>query len=223
MKEAREFSAECIGTFAVTFISGAALMQSRNADAGAGLVDVALAHGLVLFLMTSAFLRLGANFNPAVTLGLLVTGRITPQQAGTFIAGQFSGALVAAFTLKATFPSPLWEAARGTRQLVSLDATTAQAFALEAIATAFVMFAYMGTVNDAKGPKIGGLAVGMAAAVGFTAIGPLTGASMNPARTIGPMIVSRAFEGLALYLAAPIVGAVVVAVVYRSLFLDGDD
>ncbi len=222
MKDAREFSTEFIGVFALTFISGAALMQARNADSGAGLLDVALAHGLVLALMTSLFYRVGANFNPAVSLGLLITGRITPQQAGLFIAGQCGGALTAAFTLKAAFPSALWEATRGTRQLVSLDVTTAQAFTLEAIATALIMFAYMGTVSDAKGPKIGGAAVGMAAAASFIAIGPLTGAGMNPARSIGPMIVSRAFEGLALYLTAPIVGAIVAAVVYRFLMLNDD-
>ncbi len=215
MKIAREFSAEFLGTFALTFISGAALMQTRNADAGAGLVDVALAHGLVLFLMTSAFLRFGANFNPAVSLGLLVTGRITPQQAGTFIAGQFAGAIVAAFTLKGIFPSALWEASRGTRQLVSLDVTTT-------IATAFVMLAFMGTVTDTRGPKVGGLAVGMAATAGFIAIAPLTGGSMNPARTIGPMLATGAYEGLALYLAAPIVGAIVAAVAYRYLMLDAE-
>ena len=222
MKPAREFSAEFLGTFALTFVSGAALMQARNADAGAGLIDVALAHGLIVFLMTSAFLRLGANFNPAISLGLLVTGRITPQQAGTFISGQLAGALVAAFVLQSVFPSALWEAARGTRQLVSLDVTTAQAFSLEALATAFMMFAYMGTISDAKGPKLGGLAVGMAATAGFIAIGPLTGGSMNPARTLGPMIATRAFEGLALYLTAPIVGAIVAAVAYRYLILDSD-
>ena len=222
MKTAREFSAEFLGTFAITFISGAALMQTRNADAGAGLIDVALAHGLVLFLMTSAFIRVGANFNPAVSLGLLVTGRITPQQAGTFIAGQFAGAIVAAFTLKGLFPSALWEASRGTRQLVSLDVTTTQAFAMEALATAFVMLAFMGTVTDAKGPKLGGLAVGMAATAGFVAIAPLTGGSMNPARTIGPMLATGAYEGLALYFAAPIVGAIVAAVAYRYLLLDAE-
>jgi len=222
MKPAREFSAEFLGTFALTFISGAALMQTRNADAGAGLLEVALAHGLILFLMTSAFQRIGANFNPAISLGLLVTGRVTPQQAGTFIVGQLAGALAATFALKASFPSALWDAARGTRQLVSLDVTTAQAFSLEAMATAIVMFAYMGTISDTRGPKIGGLAVGMAAAVGFIAIGPLTGASMNPARTIGPMLATRAFEGLALYIAAPIVGAIVAAVAYRYLILDSE-
>lgn len=222
MKSAREFVAEFVGAFALTFISGAVLMQAKNVDAAAGLLEVALAHGLVLFLMISAFMRVSGNFNPAVSIGLLVSGRITPTQAGTFIVGQFSGAIIAALTLKGLFPAALWEAARGTRQLVSLDVSTAQAFALEAIATAFVMLAYMGTVVDDRGPKLGGLATGIAATVGILAIGPLTGGSMNPARTIGPMVATGAYEGLALYLAAPIVGAVCAALLYRHLMLDAE-
>lgn len=222
MKSAREFVAEFLGTFALTFISGAVIMQAKNVDAAAGLLEVALANGLVLFLMISAFMRVSGNFNPAVSLGLLVSGRITPTQAGTFILGQFSGAIIAALTLKGLFPAALWEAARGTRQLVSLDVSTGQAFALEAIATAFMMTAYMGTVIDTKGPKLGGLATGIAATVGILAIGPLTGGSMNPARTIGPMVATGAYEGLALYLAAPIVGAVSAALLYRHLMLDAE-
>jgi MIP family channel proteins len=222
MKPAREFVAEFLGTFALTFIGGAAIMQTRNADAGAGLIEVALAHGLVLFLMVSALMKVSGNLNPAVSLGLLVTGRISPAQAGTFIVGQFTGAIAGAFSLKALFPAALWEAARGTRQMVSLDVTTGQAFALEAIATGILMTAYMGTVVDSKGPKLGGLAAGMAVTVGMLGIGPLTGGSMNPARTIGPMLATGVFEGLALYLAAPIVGAVVAAVVYRTLMLDAE-
>jgi len=222
MKPTREFVAELLGTFALTFVGGAAIMQTKNVDAGAGLLDVALAHGLVLFLMVSAFMKISGNFNPAVSLGLLVTGRITPVQAGTFIAGQLVGAVAAALSLKALFPSSLWEAARGTRQMVSLDVTTAQAFALEAIATGVLMTAVMGTAVDPKGPKIGGLAVGMAVTVGILAIGPLTGGSMNPARTIGPMFATGAYEGLALYIAAPIVGAVSAAVLYRYLMLDAE-
>jgi MIP family channel proteins len=222
MKSAREFVAEFLGTFALTFIGGAAIMQTRNADAGAGLIEVALAHGLVLFLMVSALMKISGNFNPAVSLGLLVTGRITPAQAGTFIVGQFAGAIAAAFSLKALFPAALWEAARGTRQMVSLDVTTGQAFALEAIATGILMTAVMGTAADSKGPKIGGLAVGMSFTAGMLAIGPLTGGSMNPARTIGPMLATGVYEGLALYLAAPIVGAVVAAIIYRTLMLDAE-
>jgi MIP family channel proteins len=222
MKPAREFVAEFLGTFALTFIGGAAIMQTRNADAGAGLVEVALAHGLVLFVMVSALMKISGNFNPAVSLGLLVSGRISPVQAGTFILGQFTGAITAAFSLKALFPAALWEASRGTRQMVSLDVTTGQAFALEAIATAILMTAVMGTAVDSKGPKIGGLAVGFAFTVGILGIGPLTGGSMNPARTIGPMVATGVFEGLALYLAAPIVGAVAAAMIYRTLMLDAD-
>ncbi|MCC7055387.1 MAG: aquaporin [Gemmatimonadaceae bacterium] len=220
MKPAREFVAEFLGTFALTFIGGAAIMQTRNVDAGAGLVEVALAHGLVLFVMVSALMKISGNFNPAVSIGLLVTGRITPMEAGTFIAGQFTGAIVAALSLKGLFPAALWESSRGTRQMVSLDVTTGQAFALEAIATGFLMTAVMGTAVDGKGPKIGGLAVGLTLTACILGIGPLTGGSLNPARTIGPMVATGVFEGLALYLAAPIVGAVVAALLYRHLMLD---
>lgn len=222
MKPAREFVAELLGTFALTFVGGAAIMQTRNVDTGAGLVEVALAHGLILFLMISATMKISGNLNPAVSIGLLVTGRITPVQAATFIAGQLTGAIAAALSLKALFPAALWESARGTRQMVSLDVTTGQAFALEAIATAFLMTAVMGTAVDPKGPKVGGLAIGMAVTAGILGIGPLTGGSMNPARTIGPMVATGAYEGLALYLAAPIVGAVVAALIYRHLLLDAD-
>lgn len=222
MKPAREFVAEFLGTFVLTFIGGAAIMQTRNADAGAGLVEVALAHGLALFVMVSALMKISCSFNPAVSLGLLVTGRISPTQAGTFIAGQFSGAIAAALSLKAIFPAALWESSRGTRQMVSLDITTGQAFALEAIATGILMTAMMGTAVDGKGPKIGGLAIGLSVTLGILAIGPLTGGSMNPARTIGPMVATGVYEGLALYVAAPIVGAVVAALIYRHLMLDAE-
>ncbi|MBC7842548.1 MAG: aquaporin [Gemmatimonadaceae bacterium] len=222
MKPAREFVAELLGTFALTFVGGAAIMQTRNVDAGAGLVEVALAHGLVYAAMVSALMKVSGNFNPAVSIGLLVTGRISPMQAVTFIGGQVAGAVLAALSLKSLFPAALWEATRGTRQMVSLDVSTGQAFALEAIATAFLMTAVMGTLNDTRGPKIGGLAVGLVVTVNMLAIGPLTGASMNPARTIGPMIITGVYEGLALYLTAPIVGAVVGALIYRHLMLDAE-
>ncbi len=223
MKPARDLLSEFLGTFALTFFGGAVIMQTRNADVGAGLLEVALAHGLVLGLMVTAFMRIGGNFNPAVSLGLLATGRIKPAQAASFIAGQFTGATAAALSLKMLFPAALFEAARGTRQMVSLDVTTTQAFALEAIATAVLMFAVMGTTGDKdRGPRVGGFFVGLAVTIGILAIGPLTGGSMNPARTFGPMLVTGAFEGIAMYLAAPIVGAVSAALLYRWLSPDGD-
>jgi len=213
----REFAAELLGTFALTLVGGAAIMQTRNVDATAGLLEVALAHGLVLCVMVSALRRISAHFNPAVTIALLVTGDVTPAQAVKCIGGQFTGALMAALTLEALFPAPLWEASRGTRQLISLDVSTAQAFAIEAIATGILMTAVMGTLIDPKAPKGGGIVVGLAYGAGMLAFAPLTGASMNPARTLGPMLVTGAYEGLALYLTAPVVGAVIAALIYRYL------
>ena len=220
MKPGREFVSEFVGTFALTFIGGAAIMQTRNADAGAGLMEVALAHGLIYFVMVSVFLKTAGHFNPAISLGQLVTGRISLAQSAIYITGQFAGAVIAALLLQALFPVALWEAARGTRPMVSLDVSTGRAFALEAIATFFLMLAVMGTAVDKHGPRIGGLAIGMTLTAGMLAIGPLTGGSMNPARSIGPMIATGAYEGVALYLAAPIVGAVIAAVLYRYLLLD---
>jgi MIP family channel proteins len=220
MKPAREFVAEFIGTFALTFVGGAAILHTKNVDAAFGVLEVALAHGLVLALMVSALMKISGNFNPAVSVGLLVTRKISAVQAATFIAGQLAGAIVAALLLKGLFPPSMWEAARGTRQIVSLDVTTTQAFALEAIATFFLMIAVMGTAVDSKGPKIGGLAIGLTVAVDILAIGPLTGASMNPARSLGPMVATGVFEAVALYVVAPVVGAVLAAVLYNALMLD---
>ncbi len=217
LADAREFTAELIGTFALTLVGGAAIMQTRNVDAAAGLLEVALAHGLVLAAMVSALMSVSAHFNPAVTIALLVTGHTTGAQAVKCIGGQFAGALVAALSLKALFPAPLWEASRGARQLISLDVSTGQAFAIEAIATGLVMTAVMGTIVRHDGRRIGGLGVGITYAACMLAFAPLTGGSMNPARTLGPMLVSGAYEGLALYLTAPVVGAVIAALAYQHL------
>jgi aquaporin TIP len=218
MKSAREFVAEFLGTFALVFIGGAAIMQTKNVDAAATLLDVATAHGLTLAVMVSAFIAISGNFNPAVSLGLLAAGRVSAVQAITFIVGQVAGATAAALTLKATFPSALWDAARGTRQLVSLDVSTGQAFALEAIATAIWMLVMMRATAEDKASRLTGIAVGLTLMAATLALGPLTGASLNPARTLGPMLITGEYEGLALYLTAPVVGAISAALVGRFLF-----
>jgi glycerol uptake facilitator-like aquaporin len=220
MKTAREFVAEFLGIFALTFVGGAAIMQTKNVDAGAGLLDVAFAHGLILCVMIASLSRISSTFNPAISLGLLAGGRISLLQTATHLIAQIAGATAAALSLKATFPSALWDAARGTRQLVSLDASTGQAFALEAIATSAWMLAVLGTTRGGKPTQLSGVAVGLTLTSAIVAIGPLTGGSFNPARTLGPMLVTGAYEGLALYLTAPVVGAVSAALLHRYLFAD---
>ena len=102
---------------------------------------------------------------------------------------------------------------------MSLDITTGQAFALEAIATFFLVFVYFGTAVDPEAPRVGGLAIGLAATAAALAIGPLTGASLNPARSFGPAVAAGIWQGQAIYWAGPIVGGLVAAVLYDQLFL----
>lgn len=215
----RHFTAEFIGIFALVFVGGGAIMMTRAAGDGPGLLQVAIAHGLILAIMVTATMRISGHFNPAVTLGFLVTRRIEPMMAGVYILAQLLGAMLAAYALGATFPDLLFTATRAGGQSISLDISGGQALALEAIATFFLMVAVFGTAVDPRAPKVGGFAIGLTVTANILMIGPLTGASMNPARSFGPAVASGIFEGQWVYWAGPILGAVAGAVLYDQLFL----
>jgi MIP family channel proteins len=218
----RNFIAEFIGTFALVFVGGGAIMMVQQTGNGAGLLQVALAHGLILAIMVSAFMNVsGAQFNPAVTIGLLIARRLTPTVAGVHIVAQLVGAVAAAFALKMTMPSALFDAAQGGGQSIALDVTAMQAIVLEALATFFLMAVIYGTAVADSAPKIGGLAIGLTIAADILAIGPLTGASMNPARSFGPAIASGVFAGQFIYWIGPIIGAVAAALVWEFGILNG--
>jgi len=214
----RHFASEFIGTFALVFVGSGAIMTARMSGSQAGLVEVALAHGIILAVMVSALMRISGHFNPAVTLGFLVTRRIEAMMAALYIVAQVLGAIAAAYALKASYPDSVFVATRGGGQSVALDITGGQAFILETIATFFLVFVIFGTAVDFKGPKIGGLAIGLTIAADILAIGPLTGASMNPARSFGPAVASGVYEAQLLYWAAPIVGGLIAALLYEYLF-----
>lgn len=220
MRDALRHSvAEFVGIFALVFVGSGALIMSKQPGSGLGLLEVALAHGVILAVMVSATMRISGHLNPAVTLGFLATRRIEPMMAGVFIVSQLLGALAAAYALKALLPSDLFIAARGGGQAISLDVTAGQAFALEAIATFFLVFVVFGTAVDPHAPKVGGFAIGLTVAVDILLIGPLTGASMNPARSFGPAVVGGIFEGQIIYWLAPITGSIAAALLYDRLFL----
>jgi MIP family channel proteins len=215
----RHFAAEFIGTFALVFVGSGAIMTVRVSQSSAGLVEVALAHGLILAVMVSALMRISGHFNPAVTLGMLATRRIEPMMAALYIVAQLLGAIAAGYALKASFPESVFAATRGGGQAIALDITGPQAFLLEAIATFFLAFVVFGTAVDLRGPKIGGLAIGFVVAADILAIGPLTGGSMNPARSFGPAVASGVYEAQLLYWFAPITGALVASLLYEFLFM----
>jgi MIP family channel proteins len=215
----RHFVAEFVGTFALVFVGSAAIIHSRVTGSPTGLIEVAFAHGLILAVMVSALMRVSGHFNPAVTVAMLATRRIEPMMAALYVIAQLLGAIVAGYALKFAFSEATFNATRGGGLTIALDVTGGQAFLVEAIATFFLVFVVFGTAVDLRGPKIGGLAVGFVVAADIFAIGPMTGASMNPARSFGPAVASGIYEAQLLYFTAPIVGALVAGLVYEFLFM----
>jgi aquaporin Z len=169
--------------------------------------------------MVTATMRVSGHLNPAVTLGFVVTRRIEPVMAFVYIIAQVLAAVIAAYALRGLFPATVVASSRLGGQSISLDVSTMQAIVLEFIATFFLVFVVFGTAVDPKAPKVGGFAIGLTVAADILAIGPLTGASMNPARSFGPAVASGIFEGQAVYWIGPILGGIAAALVYETLFI----
>ncbi len=226
--------AEFIGTFALMFVGGAAIIQTG----GENLLVIALAHGLILAVMVCAAMQIsGGQFNPAVSIALAAIGKQPVGKAALFILAQIAGAVVAAMLLVQFFDSDAVNS-------VKLGATLGQyttgeapklsaAFGLEVICTFFLMFTIMGVAVDKRGSEkngaVAGIAIGLCIVADILAIGPLTGASMNPARTLGPVIAGTfaGIEGVAqslwLYMVAPLVGALACALLWKTVIEEKDD
>jgi aquaporin TIP len=218
----RPIVAEFVGTFALVFVGGATIMNGYIAKSSVPLIDIALAYGLIMALLVTATLRFSGHLNPAVTVGVAVAGRLSPSVAVVYVASQCAGGVFAALALKALFPAAAAQAARLGGQWVAPDVTTGAAVALEAVATFLLVFVFFGTVVDPRGPRVGGFAVGLTVTADILAIGPLTGASMNPARSFGPALVSGNFEGHMIYWIGPILGGIVAGLLYEWTLLRGE-
>lgn len=217
----RHFAAELIGTFALVFVGGAAIIGTAISGSQAGLLEIAFAHGLILAVMVTSLMRISGHFNPAVTIGFLAVRRIEPMMAGVYLVAQLLGAMLAAYALKAVFPEPVFTAARGGGQFISLDITGTQAFIAEMIVTFLLVLVVFGTAVDPKAPRVGGLAIGFTVTAGILSVGPLTGGSFNPARSFGPAVASGVYEGQLIYWTAPILGGIIAALLYEYLFMRG--
>ena len=215
----RHFTAEFIGVFALVFVGGGAIITSPMLAVQAAVVNIAFAHGLILAIMVTATMRISGHLNPAVTAGFLVTRRIEPMMAVVYWIAQFLGAVVAAYALKALYPANIVAMTRLGGQSISADINLVQAIGLEAIATFFLVFVVFGTAVDPRAPKVGGFAIGLTVTAGILAIGPLTGGSMNPARSFGPAIVTHIFEGQTAYFVGPLIGGIFAALLYEKLFM----
>lgn len=242
MSTTRVMLAELIGTFFLCFAGIAAILSTGDPIAsGAGLVGVALAHGLALSVAVNAFGGVsGAHFNPAVTIGMLAVGRIRPDRAVQYILAQLAGATLAAWACQCFFPAGVVNGAMLGIPLpdpmigeTGAWVTVPVLLGVEFVLTFMLMTAIFGTAVDARGQavKIGGFGIGLTVTFDILACGKVTGASMNPARSFGPALIHRltggdagagAFELHWCYWAAPIAGAIVAAVIYEKLILGND-
>jgi len=225
----KQLLAEAIGTFFLCFAGIAAIVAtSEPINSGVGLVGIALAHGLALSVAVSIFAGIsGAHFNPAVTVGFLSTGRITPQLAILYIIFQLVGATLAACACAMIYPSGAVDAAMLGIPLPPKDSwvTTQILLLTEFLLTFLLMTAIYGTAVDPRGApmKLGGFGIGLTVAFDILAAGKVTGASMNPARSFGPAFVHNYFAQHWCYWVAPIAGAVGAALVYEYLLLEAPE
>lgn len=208
--------AEFVGAFTLIFVGVSAVLLSGQA----GLVGVALAHGLAIAVMVSAVGHIsGGHFNPAVTIAFLATRRIAPTLAGVYILAQLAGGALGALAVRGIFPGEANED-NGVPRLNDL-VTGGSGLAVEAILTSFLLWVVFATAVDPRGTfkSIAGLAIGFTITLGVLAGGPLTGAAMNPARAFGPQLVQGEWADAWVYYAGPILGALVAALAYEWLYL----
>jgi aquaporin Z len=214
----RKAVAEFVGTFTLVF---AVSMSIAVGGQVAGIFGAAVAQGLALGVIISALGHIsGAHFNPAVTLGALVTRKIEPALAVVYWLAQFAAAVAAALVVKALLPTGL-DKALGAPSL-GLGVTAWQGVLIEAVLTFFLVWVVFATAVDPRGTfsAIAGLGIGLIVTVDILLGGPLTGAAMNPARAFGPELVQGgAWSDAWIYYVGPFAGGVVAAVLYTFLYL----
>lgn len=204
--------AEFVGTFALIFIGAGALAIGQ-----ANLVGVALAHGLVIVTFAYAYGHIsGTHINPAVTLGLLIAGEIEFVAAIGYWIVQFLGGILGAVVLNAVLPNP---GDLGVT-ILSEGVGVGQGLVVEIVLTFFLVNTIFNTAVSGKAGNFAGLAIGLTLVLAILMGGPLTRASLNPARTLGPAIVSGNYADIWLYFLGPFVGAILAAILYIGVLKD---
>ncbi len=208
---------EFIGPFALTLIGVSAIIATGGKD----LVAIALAHGLAIGLMVAAAGHIsGGVYNPALTVGLAITGKMPPMRALAYIVAQLAGATVAALVLTAVFPAAQRDAVHLGIPALGQGISVGQGILFEVILTFFLMFAVFGTAVDSRGPRgIAGLVIGLVITMDVLAGGAVTGAVMNPSRAFGVALVGGDWTNQWVWWVGPIVGALIAAFLYNYFLM----
>lgn len=209
----KKYIAEAIGTFALVFCGTGAIIVNQETNGIVSHAGIAITFGLIVMAMIYASGDIsGAHMNPAVSIAFFIAKRFKLSDLFPYIVSQITGAILASLVLKILFPSNEF---LGTTMPRNSDW---QSFLLETILTFFLMLVI---INVATGSKEQGMFAGLA--IGSTVLleamfaGPISGASMNPARSIAPALISGHTEHLWIYIAAPVAGAALAIPIYKLL------
>ena len=183
----KAYFAKFLGTFIFITVGAGAICADSYSGGKVTLLGIALAHGVIFSILVSAFGSIsGGHFNPAISFGVLVAGKMKAKDTAMYILAQLIGGVCAGLVLYNVFPESAWQPVHlGTPGLSGGISWGTGAF-LEAVMTFFLLIAVFFTAVDSRAPKIGGFGIGLTIMVDILLGGPLTGASMNPARTFGP-------------------------------------
>ena len=212
--------AELIGTFILvligTAVATAAILNRETAGQAYDSLAIALSFGLALVAIVAALGQVsGAHVNPAVTIGLASAGKFPWASVPAYLVGQILGGVLAALTVWAAYgPAALDRANLGSPALVD-NTNAAQGFLVEALIAFILVFVIAGVATDKRVPPgTAPVAIGFALAAGVLIAGPVSGGAGNPARALGPMIVSGTWDTILIYLIGPVVGGIIGALVY---------
>jgi aquaporin NIP len=209
----RKLAAEMFGTFAVVFAGTGAIVINELSGGAVSHVGIAFTFGLIVLAMIYALGDVsGCHLNPAVTFGFFLAHRLERRWVVPYILSQLLGALCASLALRMMFPL------HSTLGATIPAGSSLQSFVLEVILTLILMFVILSVSAGSKEKGIlAGVAVGAVITLEALFAGPISGASMNPARSLAPAIVSLRFDSLWIYLTAPVLGAGMSVLVCRCI------
>lgn len=202
-------AAEFVGVFALCAV-GVGTILNGSAD----LTGIAFAHGLTIAVMVTAIGHVsGGHLNPAVTLSMLATGRQRLGDAMAYIVAQCAGGIAGAAIIKASY-GDLWN--DKTASVALHGVTLGEGILLEALTTFFLVWVVFAVAVDRDGAffKIAGLPIGFTIVLDILMVGPLTGATMNPARWLGPNVITGEYADAAAWIVGPIVGGLIAGLAY---------
>ncbi|RDX70631.1 hypothetical protein CR513_50109, partial [Mucuna pruriens] len=206
--------AEVVGTYFLVFAGCASVVVNKNNENVVTLPGIAIVWGLVVMVLIYSVGHIsGAHFNPAVTIAFATTKRFPLKQVPVYVLAQVVGSTLASGTLRLLFIGK-HDQFVGTLPAGSI----AQAFVMEFIVTFFLMFVVSGVATDNRAiGELAGIAVGSTVLLNVLIAGPISGASMNPARSIGPAFVHNEYRAIWIYLVSPTLGAAAGAWVYNTI------